>query len=96
MPAHRDILIAVAEYLLEHETMDGEDFNYFCEHGELPPPKPDPLQADNTIEPPARKITMFTDDSSGGENRLPAPGSDPVPPTAEPQEEPKQDNETQQ
>ncbi|MCD7786913.1 MAG: ATP-dependent zinc metalloprotease FtsH, partial [Oscillospiraceae bacterium] len=36
---HRETLIAVAEYLLEHETMDGEDFNYFCDHGELPPPK---------------------------------------------------------
>ncbi len=59
---HRDTLIAVAEYLLEHETMDGEDFNYFCDHGELPPPKEEPKPTDNTIEPPARKITMFIDD----------------------------------
>ena len=59
---HRDTLIAVAEYLLEHETMDGEDFNYFCDHGELPPPKPEPAPVDNTIEPPARKISMFIDD----------------------------------
>ena len=34
---HRDTLIAVAEYLLEHESMDGDDFDYFCDHGELPP-----------------------------------------------------------
>ena len=34
---HREQLIAVAEYLLEHESMDGADFDYFCEHGELPP-----------------------------------------------------------
>ena len=59
---HRDTLIAVAEYLLEHETMDGEDFNYFCDHGELPPPKPESAPVDKTIEPPARKITMFIDD----------------------------------
>ena len=59
---HRETLISVAEYLLEHETMDGEDFNYFCDHGELPPPKEEPATKDNTIEPPARKITMFIDD----------------------------------
>ena len=34
---HRDTLIAVAEYLLENESMDGGDFDYFCEHGQLPP-----------------------------------------------------------
>ena len=36
---HRDTLIAVAEYLLENESMEGEDFDYFCDHGELPPKK---------------------------------------------------------
>ena len=37
---HKDILIVIAEYLLEHETMDGEDFTYVCTHdGQLPPPK---------------------------------------------------------
>ena len=36
---HRDTLIAVAEYLLEHESMEGEEFDYFCDHGELPPKK---------------------------------------------------------
>ncbi|MGX8698330.1 MAG: AraC family ligand binding domain-containing protein [bacterium] len=40
---HRDLLIATAEYLLEHESMTGEVFNYLCDHGELPAPKePDP------------------------------------------------------
>ena len=34
---HREQLIAVAEYLLVHESMDGADFDYFCDHGELPP-----------------------------------------------------------
>ncbi|MBE6914346.1 MAG: ATP-dependent zinc metalloprotease FtsH [Ruminococcaceae bacterium] len=59
---HKDTLIAVAEYLLQNETMDGEEFNYFCDHGELPPPKPAPRLHDDTIEPPARKISMFIDD----------------------------------
>ena len=36
---HRDTLVAVAEYLLENESMEGEDFDYFCDHGELPPKK---------------------------------------------------------
>ena len=26
----------MAEYLLANETMSGEDFDYFCEHGTLP------------------------------------------------------------
>ena len=34
---HRDIIEAVAQYLLEHETMDGKDFAYMCDHdGQLP------------------------------------------------------------
>ncbi|NLH01111.1 MAG: ATP-dependent zinc metalloprotease FtsH [Clostridiales bacterium] len=33
---HRDLLIAVAEYLLEHESMEGSDFAFLCEHGYLP------------------------------------------------------------
>ena len=42
--------------------MDGDDFNYFCDHGTMPPPKPEPHKIDETIERPARKITMFTND----------------------------------
>jgi len=34
---NRHLVIATAEYLLEYETMDGEDFNYFCAHdGKMP------------------------------------------------------------
>ena len=33
---HADVLTAVAEYLLVHESMEGADFNYFCDHGQLP------------------------------------------------------------
>ena len=59
---HREQLIGVAEYLLEHETMEGEDFNYFCEHGTVPPPKKEPRLVDKTIEPPARHISMTIDE----------------------------------
>ena len=35
---HRELVVATAEYLLEHETMEGDEFEYFCEHGgEMPP-----------------------------------------------------------
>ncbi|MCL2366249.1 MAG: ATP-dependent zinc metalloprotease FtsH [Oscillospiraceae bacterium] len=35
---NRKLVIGTAEYLLENETMDGEDFRYFCAHGgQLPP-----------------------------------------------------------
>jgi len=53
---HRDELVGVAEYLLEHESMDGADFHYFCENGKLPPKKA-PVMNDPTIEPPARHIS---------------------------------------
>ena len=41
--AHGDILEGVAKYLLEHETMDGADFAYYCENGRLPEKAPEPL-----------------------------------------------------
>ena len=44
---HRDTLIGVAEYLLVNETMEGDEFDYFCDHGELPP-KPEPPAAEQT------------------------------------------------
>ena len=39
---HRDTLIGVAEYLLENESMERETFDYYCEHGTFPEPKPAP------------------------------------------------------
>ena len=58
---HGDQLRGIAEYLLEHETLEGEEFNYFFEHGEF---MPESVKAgrlarqDKTIERPARKISM--------------------------------------
>ena len=34
---HRDLVVATAEYLLEHETMDGEEFTRFCDNGGIMP-----------------------------------------------------------
>ena len=67
---HRDTLIGVAEYLLENESMERETFDYYCEHGTFPEPKPAPAVQDDTIERPARKIARFDDapeiDASAG------------------------------
>ena len=67
---HRDTLIGVAEYLLENESMDRETFDYYCEYGTFPEPKPAPAIQDDTIERPARKIARFDDapeiDASAG------------------------------
>ena len=62
---HADVLKGVAEYLLQNESMDGEDFSYFCRHGELPPKKPEPKMRDSSIEPPARKISYTFDEPKG-------------------------------
>ena len=35
---HKDLVAATAEYLLEHETMDGEDFKRFIDNGGVMPP----------------------------------------------------------
>ncbi len=55
---HREQLVAIAEYLLENETMEGDEFNYYFEHGTFMPPKPLPAAHDDTIERPARHISM--------------------------------------
>ena len=58
---HADQLRDIAEYLLEHETMEAEEFNYYFEHGEFMPLAPQEarkVREDTTIERPARKISM--------------------------------------
>ncbi|MCL2151711.1 MAG: ATP-dependent zinc metalloprotease FtsH [Oscillospiraceae bacterium] len=60
---HRDVVVATAAYLIEHETMDGEDFKYFCEHGGKMPParggegRPDPFNGGDFPDVP--DITGF-------------------------------------
>ena len=55
---HREQLIAIAEYLLTNETMEGDEFEYYFEHGEFMPPKPAPAAKDDSIERPAKHISM--------------------------------------
>ena len=59
---HSEQLIAIAEYLLVHETISADEFNYYFEHGEFMPEfMREAKQAvnDRSIERPARKIAMF-------------------------------------
>lgn len=59
---HREQLIQLAEYLLVHETISGEEFDYFLEHNEFMPDflkEAKKAAQDKTIERPARKIAMF-------------------------------------
>ncbi|MBQ7896280.1 MAG: ATP-dependent zinc metalloprotease FtsH, partial [Oscillospiraceae bacterium] len=58
---HADDLRQIAEYLLVHETMEADEFNYFFENGEFMPEHvraAKNVKLDKTIERPARKISM--------------------------------------
>ena len=55
----REQLRALAEYLLVHDTIEAEEFNYFFEHGEFMPEEIKAVRKDKTIERPARKISMI-------------------------------------
>ena len=63
---HADILEGVVSYLMEHETMDGPDFAYYCEHGTLPP-KPEekaaavPPAAENDAAPAEEETEPLPD-----------------------------------
>ncbi len=56
---HKDQVIALAEYLLVHETIDADEFNYFMENNEFMPEEAQTARKDSTIERPARKIARF-------------------------------------
>lgn len=67
---HADQLKALAEYLLVHETMEADEFNYFFEHGEFMPEylkKAKDVKNDDSIERPAKHISM----SDGSEDEKP-------------------------
>lgn len=71
---HAAQLRDIAEYLLEHETMEAEEFNYYFEHGEfmpVPPKKLREIRNDTTIERPARHISMVSEEAEA-----PAPEAD--------------------
>ena len=84
---HSEQLIAIAEYLLENETISADEFNYYFEHGEFMPEfMKEAKQAvnDKTIERPARKIAMF--DGSEEQKQTDAPSAEPsVSPAGQPE-----------
>ena len=54
--AHADVLVALAEYLLINETIDGDDFRYFCDH-KCMPPTPEKAEAAKTDDAePAKDV----------------------------------------
>lgn len=63
---HADLLTGLAEYLLIHETIEGDDFRYYCEHGVMP------VHPDDTIEPPAKVIRRMDEAPEA-----PQPGTEP-------------------
>ncbi len=76
---HREQLIAVAEYLLVHESLDGADFDYFCEHGCLPPKTPQAVSPKEPEQPqpaaPAQpESAPAAPQGPGGETPAPEPG----------------------
>ena len=91
---HADQLRAIAEYLLEHETMEAEEFNYYFEHGEFMPMAPQDLRKvkeDKTIERPARKISMTDGETAPASEaapveEAPAPAEESAPESSEKQE----------
>ena len=59
---HREDVIALSEYLLEHETIEAEEISYYFEHKEFQPASVKDAKkaaADKTIERPARHIARF-------------------------------------
>ena len=77
---HADQLRAIAEYLLIHETMEGEEFDYFFEHGEFMPESERQARLarnDSTIERPARKIARFDGDDSDQTPKADNPATEP-------------------
>ncbi len=74
---HMDLLQAVAQYLLEHETMDGETFAYLAEHGQLPPAE----RGGSQIPPKAPDAPSAMPE---------APQADPQPKSTEAQQPPEQ------
>ena len=63
---HSRQLVDLAEYLLEHETISADEFNYYFEHGEFMPEFMKVAKNavnDKTIERPARKIARFDGES---------------------------------
>lgn len=95
---HANQLRDLAEYLLVHETMEADEFNYYFDYGEF---MPESMRAarnvkhDDTIERPARKISMtdgYAEEPAAGEERHGDTEGEAAPAPEEPEnkEEPKE------
>ena len=85
LSTHAKELRDIAEYLLQHETMEAEEFNYYFEHGEfmpIPSSKLRQTRNDDTIERPARKISMI---DGYAEEKIQAAEQQPQQPEAAPE-----------
>ena len=57
---HKKLVEATVEYLLENETINGEDFKYFCENGgKMPPKKETPENVAEHPETPIERAEEF-------------------------------------
>lgn len=63
---HRATLIGVAEYLLENESMDREEFDYFCEHG-VPMPREGNRPADGDVSAKAPAENAVAEDEGNND-----------------------------
>jgi cell division protease FtsH len=92
LTAHAEQLRQIAEYLLVHETMEGEEFDYYFEHGEFMPESEKQARLarnDKTIERPARKIARFDE----GVDETAPPAEPETEASDEPKTEPEQKDE---
>ena len=69
---HKELLVLVAEYLIENESMDGADFEYICTHGTYPPKK---TEAEKLPENPGA-AEQSAPQISGAEETQPQPQAD--------------------
>ena len=86
---HAELLKGVAEYLLAHESMDGETFEYYCEHGEFPPEKPDAPQSGDEVKTfSVEEIISSAAPAPQADSPAPdSPAPDSVPPDQSPDNE---------
>lgn len=63
LKTHKDQVEGLAQYLLEHETIDADEFKYYMENNVFMPEDAQLARKDSSIERPARKIARFDDDA---------------------------------
>ena len=86
---HAELLKGVAEYLLSHESMDGETFEYYCEHGEFPPEMPAAPQSGDEVKTfSVEEIISSASPAPQADSPEPtSPAPDSVPPDQSPDNE---------